>query len=58
MKKAEEYRHHAAECRVLARAAKNEEHRNQLLIIAETWEGLASERERAVKEDSSAPAET
>ena len=48
LKKAGEYRRHAEECRVLARAAQNAEHRNQLLIMAETWDGLAAERERAV----------
>jgi hypothetical protein len=48
LKKAAEYRRHAAECRVLARSAHNVEHRNQLLIMAETWDSLASERERAI----------
>ena len=48
LKKAVDYRRHADECRVLARAAQNGEHRNQLLIMAETWDGLAAERERAV----------
>ena len=49
LKKAEEYRRHAAACRDLARHARNAEHRNQLLIMAETWDGLAAERERAVR---------
>ena len=57
LKKAEEYRRHAEECRVLARAAQNGEHRNQLLIMAETWDGLAAERERGLRAGR-APAET
>jgi hypothetical protein len=48
LKKTEEYRRHAAACRDLARHAQNGEHRNQLLIMAETWDGLAVERERGI----------
>jgi hypothetical protein len=54
LKKTEEYRRYAAECRALARGTKSGEHRNQLLIMAETWDGLAAERERAVKADDAA----
>ena len=43
MKKAAEYQHHANECRTLANTAKAE-HRELLLRMAETWEGLASGR--------------
>jgi len=50
VKKASEYRHHALECRALARNAKADEHRAQLLKMAETWEALASERERVLKQ--------
>ena len=50
MKKASEYRQHAQECRALARNAKADEHRFQLLKMAETWEALAAERERVVRE--------
>ena len=57
LKKAGEARRHAEECRVLARAAQNGEHRNQLLIMAETWDGLAAERELALKR-ASTPAGT
>ena len=46
MKKAADYRNLAEECRALARAAQNGEHQKQLLIMAETWEGL--ERPRAL----------
>jgi hypothetical protein len=50
VKKASEYRQHAEECRALSRSSRNDEHRSQLLKMAETWEGLAAERERLLKE--------
>jgi hypothetical protein len=53
MQKADEYRQHAQECRALARNAQNEEHRSHLTKMAETWEGLAVERERMVREQMS-----
>ena len=59
MKKASEYRKHAAECRILAKQMKQGEYRDQLLIMAETWDRLAAEREAAVRADpKSAVAET
>jgi hypothetical protein len=48
MEKAEEFRRHADECRVLARGAQNNEHRLQLLKMAESWEELATAREQQV----------
>ena len=48
MKKTDEYRRHAEECRVLARHMKNAEYRGQLLVMADTWETLAIERERVI----------
>jgi hypothetical protein len=48
MKKSDEYRQHAEECRALARKAQNEEQRAQLLKMAEAWESFAAERERAL----------
>ena len=45
MRKIEEYRRHADECRQLATQSSNEETRTQLLEMAETWEGLAHDRE-------------
>jgi hypothetical protein len=45
MKKAEEYRAHAAECLALARRTRDEEEKRQLLQMAETWEMLAAHRE-------------
>jgi hypothetical protein len=44
MKKAEEYRAHAEECRQLA-ARGDGRAREQLLKMAETWESLALDRE-------------
>ena len=51
MKKVSEYRQHAAECRSLASGMPNEEQRDQLLSMAETWDQLADERERAKRLD-------
>ena len=48
MKKASEYRKHAEECRALARQMKQGEYREQLLVMADTWERLAVEREAAL----------
>ena len=45
MKKAIEYRAHAAECLTLARRTRDEEEKRQLLKMAETWEMLAAHRE-------------
>ena len=45
MKKAEDYRAHAAECRQLAAAAQDQKAREQLVKMADTWESLASDRE-------------
>ena len=46
MKKTEDYLKHAKECRGLAKQMASGEQRDQLLKMAETWEGLAVERER------------
>ncbi len=46
MQKTDEYLKHARECRSLAKQMAHGEHRDQLLKMAETWEVLASERER------------
>jgi hypothetical protein len=46
MRKAEEFREHAEECRKMARGTSNEDHRQQLVKMAEIWESLAKERER------------
>ena len=48
MKKAEEYREHAVECRRLASKATDDRARAQLLKMAETWDGLAMDREEQV----------
>lgn len=49
MKKASEYREHAAECRALATRMAPGEHRDQLLKMAETWDALAAERSELVR---------
>jgi hypothetical protein len=46
MKKVSDYRRHAEECRTLLSGAKTTEHREMLLKMAETWEGLAAAREK------------
>lgn len=49
MKKASEYRAHARECRILAAGMESEEHRAQLLQMADHWEQLAADRSRLVR---------
>jgi hypothetical protein len=49
MKKASEYRQHAAECRALAARMEGGEAREQLLRMAATWDQLARERASLVK---------
>ena len=44
MRKAEEYKRHADECRRLAAASSNEDSRSLLLEMAQTWESLARDR--------------
>ena len=48
MKKVEEYLHHPAECREMARTA-TQHHRQQLEDMAKTWEQLAQARERQMQ---------
>ena len=50
MKKAAEYRQHARECRALALNVRTEEQRSQLITMADTWDALAAERERMLRE--------
>jgi hypothetical protein len=45
VKKASEYRKHAQECRALAKRMEHGEQRDQLLAMAQTWDGLAEQRE-------------
>ena len=49
MKTAAEYRKHAEECRVLAKQVPEGEHRSQLLEMARTWDNLAADREKLVR---------
>jgi hypothetical protein len=53
LEKISNYRRQAEECRLLARKAQNDEHRSQLLIMAETWETLAAERESLLRKPAS-----
>ena len=48
MSKVEEYRRHAEECRQLTTKSAKEEARTQLLQMADTWEGLARDREEQI----------
>lgn len=45
MKKIEDYRQHAEECRQLAVRARSEDERLMLEKMADTWESLAKARE-------------
>ena len=47
MRKASEYREHAAECREMASRVKAPQ-RDQLLTMAETWESLADDRDKQI----------
>jgi hypothetical protein len=49
VKKVEEYRQHARECRDLAAQMPSAEQREQLLAMAEHWERLAQERARTIR---------
>ncbi len=51
MIKSAEYRRHAQECRRLAATMGADEHREQLLEMAATWERMADERERSAQFD-------
>ncbi len=51
MNKAREYRRNAKECRRLAATMGADEHRQQLLNMAATWEHMAQERERSPLRD-------
>jgi len=49
MKTASEYRQHAQECRALAQQVPTGEQRDQLLEMARTWDNLAADREKLVR---------
>ncbi len=51
MNKIAEYRKHAEECRRLAASTGAQEHREQLLEMAGTWERMATERKQAAQLD-------
>ena len=49
MKKIEDYREHAAECRDLARRSRTQADRDMLLNMATTWEALAAGRAKTIE---------
>ena len=49
MNKAKDYREYAKECRMIARGSRKEQERAQLEQMAQTWEALATERERTLR---------
>lgn len=46
MRKASEYRQHAADCRALAAKMEHAGERDLLMRMAATWDEMANERER------------
>jgi hypothetical protein len=44
MRKIEDYKNHARDCRAMARISTNEDHRQGLIQMAEIWESLAADR--------------
>ena len=51
MKRADQYRRYAAECRLLANRLQPSDHRQMLLEMAKNWTLLANEREAMVARD-------
>ena len=49
MKKVEDYRAHAVECRLMANRARSPEDKAMLMNMAATWESLAVDREARQK---------
>ena len=54
MKKVSDYRKHVEECQALLRGARTPEERQMLLSMAETWEGLATAREKKLAREGRA----
>jgi hypothetical protein len=52
LKTVAEYREHARECRGLADSVNRAEHKAALISMAETWEGLAEEREKRLAREA------
>ena len=48
MRKVEDYKRHADECRKMASSSSDEEGRQGLLQMAETWEALANDRQEQI----------
>jgi hypothetical protein len=50
MKKVEDYRAHADECRRMADQARSPEDKAMLMNMAATWESLAADRQKRIAE--------
>ena len=48
MRKVEDYRKHAEECRAMLARTRSEDERQMLLRMSETWESLAQNREEQI----------
>jgi hypothetical protein len=48
MRKIEDYRKHAEECRLMLARSRTEDERQMLLNMAATWESLARDREEQI----------
>jgi hypothetical protein len=55
MKKVEDYRQHAAECRMMANRTRRPEAKDMLVHMATTWEYLAVNRERQIARQGRMP---
>ena len=57
MKKVSEYQAHADECRKMAQAATNANHRASLLEMAKAWDMMAEVRAKQLRKNANAAAE-
>jgi hypothetical protein len=55
MKTASDYRDQASKARELARSAPDAKMREVIVRLAETWDDLAAERERQVRQQEAGP---
>ena len=58
MKKIVKFAEHARKCRAMAAQTNIEDHRKQLLIMAETWDRLVVDRTNQRKPDTDKPKRT
>jgi hypothetical protein len=55
MKKVEDYRQHATECRMMASRSRSPEEKTMLMNMAATWESLAADREAKIERQERDP---